>query len=170
MHGCRPDRVWRRARLLPLAALVAAGALACAKASTPPATDAPQPVAAEDVGREVRALLAAQVDAWNRGDVEGFMAGYWRSSELRFVSGGEVTHGWEETLERYRRTYPDRATMGTLSFEGIDVRTLGEGWAAAHGRYVLEREGDRPTGLFTLLLERRSEGWRIVHDHTSSGP
>lgn len=117
----------------------------------------------------MRALLDDQVTAWNRGDIEGFMAGYWQSDELRFASGGDVTFGWNATLERYRTRYPDRATMGTLSFVDIDVRTLGAEHASAFGRWVLEREADRPTGLFTLLLERRAEGWRIVHDHTSAG-
>ena len=122
------------------------------------------------VRAEVHALLDAQVEAWNRGDVEGYMAGYWESAELRFASGGEVTHGWQETLERYRRRYPDRAAMGRLSFADLDVRPLGPRWAAVHGRWLLEREQDAPDGLFTLLVERRPEGWRIVHDHTSSGP
>jgi hypothetical protein len=124
-----------------------------------------------DSGAEsaVRALLDDQVAAWNRGDVEGFMAGYWQSDGLRFASGGDVTHGWNATLERYRVRYPDAAAMGRLSFVDIDVEPLGAEHALAFGRYVLERDADRPTGLFTLLLERRPEGWRIVHDHTSAG-
>jgi uncharacterized protein (TIGR02246 family) len=121
------------------------------------------------VERDVRALLDDQVTAWNRGDLEGFMAGYWQSDELRFASGGDVTFGWNATLERYRTSYPDRATMGTLSFVDIDVRALGADHALAFGRWVLDREADRPTGLFTLVLERRAEGWRVVHDHTSAG-
>jgi uncharacterized protein (TIGR02246 family) len=189
MHGSRPGRARLLAGCLPLAALLGVGSPACAppppSGSTPAApadgaqtadaqtadaqTADAQTADATAVAEQVRALLSAQVDAWNRGDIEGFMEGYWRSPELRFVSGGEVTYGWQETLERYRRTYPDRAAMGTLSFEEIDVRALGPGWAAAHGRYVLERAQDRPTGLFTLLVERRPEGWRVVHDHTSSG-
>jgi uncharacterized protein (TIGR02246 family) len=137
-----------------------------------PASEAPPEPAvdAEAVESGVRALLDDQVAAWNRGDVEAFMAGYWRSDDLRFASGGDVTFGWDATLERYRTRYPDRAAMGTLSFEDIDVRPLGADHALAFGRYVLERESDRPTGLFTLLLERRPEGWRIVHDHTSAAP
>lgn len=152
------------------AAVVVVGALyACGGASPPAENAAGTPVVdTESVERGVRALLDEQVAAWNRGDVEGFMAGYWQSDELRFASGGDVTFGWSATLERYRTRYPDRAAMGTLSFVDIDVRPLDADHALAFGRYVLEREADRPTGLFTLLLEHRAEGWRIVHDHTSA--
>lgn len=152
------------------AAVVWVAVLALACEAAPPAPSAP-PAAVVDAGTTdsaVRALLDEQVAAWNRGDVEAFMAGYWKSDELRFASGGDVTHGWDATLARYHTRYPDRAAMGTLSFEEIDVRALGPDHALAFGRYVLERESDRPTGLFTLLLERRAEGWRIVHDHTSA--
>ncbi|HVS62330.1 MAG TPA: nuclear transport factor 2 family protein [Thermoanaerobaculia bacterium] len=140
-------------------------------ATEPSATTAPTyPVLDPEQARaEIRALLDAQVEAWNRGDLEAYMAGYWNSPELRFVSGGEVTHGWQETLGRYRLRYPDRSAMGTLSFVDVDVQPMGLRFAAAHGQYVLERDRDRPTGLFTLIVERRPEGWRIVHDHTSAG-
>jgi ketosteroid isomerase-like protein len=149
--------------------------LACE--ATPSADSAPEAGAALDtagvdsaaVDAAVRALLDEQVAGWNRGDLEDFMAGYWQSDTLRFASGGDVTFGWGATLDRYRTRYPDRATMGTLSFVDVVVEPLGNTHALAFGRYVLEREADRPTGLFTLLLERRPEGWRIVHDHTSAG-
>ncbi len=113
-------------------------------------------------------VLDAQVEAWNDGDIEGFMAGYLRSEELRFTSGGEVRRGWRHTLERYRETYPDRAAMGSLAFEDLDVRVLSEHAAMVFGRFRLTRESDEPTGLFTLLVERHGEQWLIVSDHTSS--
>jgi len=128
----------------------------------PPAFD-PQTVAAA-----VLDVLDAQVEAWNEGDIEGFMAGYLRSEELRFTSGAEVRRGWRNTLERYRETYPDRAAMGTLAFEELDVRVLSEHAAQVFGRFRLTRESDEPTGLFTLLVERHGERWLIVTDHTSS--
>jgi hypothetical protein len=160
------------ASLLLVLTLACAFAAGCRDVPADSAGDSSSDVASDPATAvaEVRALLDAQVEAWNRGDVEGFMAGYLNSPELRFASGGDVTRGWQETLERYRRRYPDRAAMGTLSFVDVDVRSLGPGWAAAHGRYVLERAEDRPTGLFTLLVERLPEGWRIVHDHTSAAP
>ncbi len=127
-----------------------------------PAFD-PQAIAAA-----VLDVLDAQVEAWNDGDIEGFMAGYLRSEELRFTSGSEVRRGWRHTLERYRETYPDRAAMGSLAFEDLDVRVLSEHAAMVFGRFRLTRESDEPTGLFTLLVERHGEQWLIVADHTSS--
>ena len=118
--------------------------------------------------RAVRNVLDAQVEAWNRGDIEGFMDGYLDSERLRFASGGRVHYGWQATLERYRNTYPDRAAMGALAFTDLDVQVLGEERALVFGRFELVREGDRPHGLFTLILERRQDGWRVVHDHTSA--
>lgn len=132
------------------------------------AGSAPQPDArATDAA--VRALLARQVDAWNRGDLEGFMAGYWRSPEMRFASGGSVRQGWQAALDAYRAGYPDRAAMGTLTFSDLDVQPLGSDRALAFGRWTLGGlPGEPPSGLFTLVLQRMPQGWRIVHDHTSS--
>ena len=127
-----------------------------------PAFD-PQTVAAA-----VLEVLDAQVEAWNEGDIEGFMAGYLRSEELRFTSGNEVRRGWKRTLERYRETYPDRTAMGTLAFDELEVRVLSEHVAEVFGRFRLTRESDEPTGLFTLRVERHGERWLIVADHTSS--
>jgi beta-aspartyl-peptidase (threonine type) len=123
-----------------------------------------------DPGAEVRALLDAQVSAWNRGDLEAFMAGYWRSPELVFCSGATVTKGWDATLERYRKRYQaEGREMGRLRFDAIDVMALGEDAAFARGAYRLRlRDGSEPNGLFTLVLRRFPDGFRIVHDHTSA--
>ena len=131
----------------------------------------PSRTAARDADA-VRAVLQQQVDAWNAGDLVGYMDGYARSDSLRFASGGRVRYGWRPTLDGYRRGYPDRAAMGTLTFSDLDVRVLPGGHALAFGRWALAYpDGAREPagGLFTLLFERRPEGWRIVHDHTSSG-
>ena len=117
----------------------------------------------------IRAVLHQQVEAWNRGAIDAFMDGYVRTDSLRFASCGTVHTGWQATLERYHRTYPDRAAMGTLTFDLHAVRVLSAQWAVVFGGYQLERAEDRPSGLFTLLFEKRPEGWRIVHDHTSAG-
>jgi len=109
-----------------------------------------------------------QQEAWNRGDIEGFMDGYWRSDSLRFASGGSVQEGWQATLDRYHRTYPDRAAMGKLTFTLYSVEILSADDAFVFGRYELERAHDRPTGLFTLLFRRFENDWRIVFDHTSA--
>ncbi|MDE2976856.1 MAG: DUF4440 domain-containing protein [Acidobacteriota bacterium] len=148
-----------------------AGFAACmlAVACEPPELEEREPAFdPQTVAAAVLDVLDTQVEAWNDGDIEGFMAGYLRSEELRFTSGNEVRRGWRQTLERYRQTYPDRAAMGTLAFDQLDVRVLSEHAAQVFGRFRLTRESDEPTGLFTLLVERHGERWLIVTDHTSS--
>jgi uncharacterized protein (TIGR02246 family) len=128
------------------------------------------PAASADDTAGVRAVLDAQVAAWNRGDLEAFMTGYWRSPELVFVSGAAVTKGWEATLERYRKRYKsDGREMGRLRFEAIEIERLGADAAFARGEYWLRMsDGAEPHGRFTLILRRLDGAWRIVHDHTSS--
>lgn len=116
----------------------------------------------------VRATLDAQVDAWNAGSIRGFMEGYVRSDSLTFLSGGSVRRGWEEALYAYVRGYPDTDAMGTLAFEEITVRPLAPGRALVWGRWRLQRADDAPSGLFTLIMAETPEGWRVMHDHTSS--
>lgn len=124
-----------------------------------------------EVAAAARAVLDAQVEAWNRGDLEGFMAGYWRSPELVFCSGATVTKGWHATLARYRTRYRSEGReMGRLRFDGIEVIPLGADAALARGAWHLTMgDGKEPHGLFTLLLRRLDGAWVIVHDHTSAG-
>ena len=116
----------------------------------------------------VRAVLDQQVQDWNAGDVVKFMRGYDRSEKTRFASGGNITLGWQSVLERYQRTYSDKAAMGTLTFSDIDITVVSEDTALAFGRWHLKREKDEPSGLFTLLFRKTTDGWKIVHDHTSA--
>jgi uncharacterized protein (TIGR02246 family) len=116
----------------------------------------------------VRAVLEAQVAAWNRGDIEGFMEGYRRSEETVFISGDSVTRGWQTVLDRYKKGYDTRAKMGTLTFSELDIKFLSKKTAVVIGRWALQREQDNPHGRFTLLFRKFKEGWRVVHDHTSS--
>jgi beta-aspartyl-peptidase (threonine type) len=118
--------------------------------------------------REVGAVLDAQVASWNRGDLEGFMQTYWNSPELTFNSSTNHTRGWEATFERYKTRYQSEGKeMGTLRFEEINVLLLDGDAALARGRWRLTLRESSPGGLFTLILRRFPEGWRIVHDHTS---
>jgi ketosteroid isomerase-like protein len=119
-----------------------------------------------DAETEIRVVLNAQVAAWNRGDIDGFMAGYVRSDKLEFVSGGKITRGWQTVRDRYHRKYGTRAKMGTLKFSDIKIRKLAPNLALVLGRWELTREKDRPHGSFTLTFRRQPEGWRIVHDQT----
>ncbi len=113
-------------------------------------------------------MLAEQAAAWNRGDIDGFMQGYWNSEQLRFASGDSVTYGWAAANQRYHAHYPDRAAMGTLEFSGLDVELLAPDAAVVFGHWALQREHDRPHGLFTLVLRKTADGWRISRDHTSA--
>lgn len=118
----------------------------------------------------VRAVLDAQVAAWNVGSVRGFMAGYAETAALVFLSGTNVRRGWEEALYGYLRSYPDAATMGLLSFDEVTIEPLSDVHALVWGRWRLRVDGPaeaQPGGLFTLLFVRTDQGWRIVHDHTS---
>lgn len=115
----------------------------------------------------VKAVLDAQVEAWNRGDIEGYMAGYWRSGETVFVSGDSLTRGWQTVLARYKKKYDSREKMGTLTFSDLEITSVGDDAAIAVGRWHLQRAKDEPHGRFTLVFRRTRQGWRIVHDHTS---
>ncbi len=116
----------------------------------------------------VRAVLDAQVAAWNRGDIEGFMEGYNKSPDTVFISGDTVTRGWTTVLDRYKRGYATRDKMGTLTFSELDIAPMNRETAVVIGRWQLTRAADTPHGRFTLIFRRTKEGWRIVHDHTSS--
>jgi ketosteroid isomerase-like protein len=116
----------------------------------------------------VRAVIEAQVEAWNRGDVAGFMEGYAKEETTTFVSGDTITHGWQTVLDRYKSHYDTRSKMGTLAFTELDIKPLSEFYTMVTGRWQLTRDGDTPHGRFTLIFRRTNSGWRIVHDHTSS--
>jgi beta-aspartyl-peptidase (threonine type) len=117
---------------------------------------------------EIETVIRAQQDAWNRGDIEGFMNGYWRSGQTVFVSGDDVTRGWEKVLDRYKKKYSDKSKMGTLTFSNLEITPLGDDSAVVLGSWRLQRADDSPHGRFTLIFRHFPEGWKIVHDHTSA--
>lgn len=116
---------------------------------------------------EVRAVLDAQVAAWNRGDIEGFMRGYDESDDTIFISGDTVTRGWQTVLNRYKKGYDTREKMGVLTFSELEITPFGKDAAIVIGRWQLKRAADAPKGRFTLIFRRTRAGWRVVHDHTS---
>jgi ketosteroid isomerase-like protein len=117
---------------------------------------------------ELRRLLEEQQSAWNRGDVDTFMQGYWRSGQTTFSGPSGVTRGWDAVLARYHRNYPDRAAMGRLEFSQLEITPLCQDAALILGHWHLDR-ADRPvSGVFTLVAKRFPEGWRIIHDHTDT--
>lgn len=122
-----------------------------------------------DAGRQaIRKVLDDQEKAWNRGDLEGFLAGYWRSPDLSFFSGKDQTRGWRQTLERYRKRYQaEGKAMGQLAFTEVAIDVLSQDAAWARGRWSLTQGETKHGGPFTLIFKRLPEGWRIVHDHSS---
>lgn len=117
---------------------------------------------------EIEQVMTKQTAAWNRGDIEGFMDGYWKSDEMRFVSDNTVSMGWQAALDRYKRNYDTREKMGELTFDDPVIVVLDKNNAYVFGRFTLVRENDKPTGLFTLVFRRTKDGWKIIHDHTST--
>lgn len=119
---------------------------------------------------EIRQVLDIQVQAWNKGDLEAFMLTYWDSEKLSYFSGGQPLRGRTELLSRYRGTYQsEESEMGILTFSGIEISRLGGEFALARGQWHLERKKlDNVEGLFTLVLKKFPDGWKIIHDHSSS--
>lgn len=116
----------------------------------------------------ITAVLAEQQAAWNRGNVEAFLQGYWRSPELTFSGNTGISRGWDAVLARYKKNYPDRSAMGKLDFSQLEFRFLGPDAALVLGHWHLAREKGDAGGVFSLVWQRFPEGWRIVHDHTSA--
>jgi len=119
--------------------------------------------------KAIQQVLDDQQTAWNKGDLEEFMVGYWKSDDLSFYSGGDKTKGWQATLERYQKKYQGEGKeMGTLSFSELEISVAGADNAVVRGRWQLKlKDGKTMGGLYTLWLRKLPEGWRIVHDHTS---
>lgn len=129
-----------------------------------------QKSAPEPAVTEIHRVLDRQIEAWNRGDLEGFMQGYWKSSDLTFYSGGTTVSGWEETLGRYRNRYQSAGNeMGKLEFLDLKIELLGPRAAFVRGRFHLKMSSGESGGLFTLTLRKFAGGWKIIHDHTSTG-
>jgi len=118
------------------------------------------------IADDIRAVMNKQAVDWNRGDIPAFMEGYWKSEQLTFVSS-RVTKGWQQTLDNYKKSYPDQSAMGTLTFSDLEITVVSKTPPFVLGSWSLKREKDNPGGKFTLIFRKFKEGWRIVHDHTS---
>lgn len=132
-------------------------------------SQSPANVPAPSAESEIQAVLHAQVEAWNRGDLKGFMEGYWKSPDLIFASGTRETSGWEQVFERYRTRYKSGDTeMGKLAFAYFGgVHVVLADIAYVDGEYRLKTSnGKESHGVFTLIFRKFPEGWRIVHDRT----
>ena len=135
------------------------------EAQNPAATTGDSPIQAA-----IRRVLDDQTLAWNRGDLDAFLEGYWRSPKVVFQSGGTRHDGFDAMRDRYRQRYQaEGKAMGQLVFSGLDIEPLALDAAFVRGRYTLTMpDGSHPTGLFTLIMRRLDNGWKITHDHTST--
>jgi uncharacterized protein (TIGR02246 family) len=118
--------------------------------------------------KAINDVLSAQQAAWNRGDVDAFLIGYWPSPELTFSGSTGVSRGWDGVLARYKKSYPNHAAMGQLEFSELEFRFLGPDAALVLGQWHLKRESGDIGGVFTLVWQRFPDGWKIIHDHTSA--
>ena len=112
-------------------------------------------------------VLEKQRQAWNKGDVEAFMDGYWKSDSLLFVGSSGPTHGWNATLANYKKSYPGKAGMGELTFNIMKVELLDANNAFVFGGWHLKREKDAPSGFYTLWFKKIKGEWKCVVDHSS---
>ncbi len=117
--------------------------------------------------KEIKTLLETQRQAWNSGDITGFMQGYQKSDSLLFVSKNGPEYGWTTVLENYQKSYPNKASMGYLTFGIKQIKMIDKKHALVLGSWHLKREKDEPQGYFTLLVEKFKDGWKVVVDHTS---
>ncbi len=115
----------------------------------------------------IRSVLNAQQIAWNNGDLESFMEGYWKSDSLQFISPRGINHGWQDALEGYQKGYPDRSAMGTVSFEILEIRALSHINFVVMGRFHMIRTSGNLDGVFTLIFKKVDGKWVAIYDHTS---
>jgi ketosteroid isomerase-like protein len=116
---------------------------------------------------QIRQLLSTQTEAWNRGDLEGFMQTYWKSDSLMFIGKNGIKWGWQETLNNYKKSYPDTTAMGRLSFDILVVKKLSPEYYYVVGKWMLKRSIGDLSGHYDLLLRKLSGRWVIVADHSS---
>jgi ketosteroid isomerase-like protein len=115
----------------------------------------------------IRRLLTLQTQAWNRGNIEAFMQTYWKSDSLMFIGSKGVVRGWQQTLDNYKKGYPDTAAMGKLSFDILEVKPVSKEYAFVVGKWMLKRSIGDVSGHYTLLLRKIRGEWKIVADHSS---
>ncbi len=143
--------------LLPVILLLAAGCNTSPKVASDARADE----------EAIRAVFSAEQIAWNNGNMEQFMEGFWKSDSLQFLSARGINHGWQETLDGYKKRYADIAAMGTLSFDILQVTRLAPGVYVVMGRYHLIRSIGNLDGVFTAILKKIDGKWVTVYDHSA---
>jgi ketosteroid isomerase-like protein len=149
----------------PLVSFVFVCLLACTTAAQ---VNTPQYKSKEKALADIRAVIDKQRDAWNKGDVEGYMDGYDRTENTTFISGDTVVRGWKTVLERYQKGFDTPEKMGQLTFSDLEMNLLSKDSAVVLGSWSLKRANDQPHGKFSLIFKKSKVGWRIILDHTST--
>lgn len=123
---------------------------------------------AQDTERaEILKVLENQRLAWNNGNLEQYMMGYWKSDSLLFVGKRGPQYGWQKTFDNYKKSYPDKSAMGKLTFNIIKVELYTSEYAFVLGEWILDREKDQPRGFFTLQMKKIKGEWKVIADHSS---
>lgn len=117
--------------------------------------------------QEIRQVIEDQQECWNAGDLACFMESYWKSDRLVYIGSKGITYGWQKTLDAYKKRYPTKEDMGTLTMELLIVEPLSDDFWSVIGKWNLKRKGDNPQGHFSLLFRRLGNDWVIVSDHSS---
>ena len=117
--------------------------------------------------QSIRNILSGQTQQWNKGNIEGFMNGYWKSDSLLFVGKNGATYGYKTTLENYKKNYPDTVAMGKLKFTILKVQPLAPNCYFILGKWMLQRSIGNLDGHYTLLFRKINQKWVIVADHSS---
>lgn len=117
--------------------------------------------------KEILKVMQTQQIAWNKGNIDEFMQGYWKNDSLLFIGSKGPTYGWQKTLDNYKKSYPNKEKMGTLEFSDIRIKMLGKKYAYVFGKWKLIRQNDSPSGIYTLIFQKCKEGWKIISDHTN---
>jgi len=116
--------------------------------------------------KEILKVMTDQQIAWNNGDLDGFMQGYWKSEEMMFIGKSGPNYGWQKTLDNYKKSYPTKEKMGILSFSDQKIKMLGKNYAHVFGKWKLTREDGDLGGIYTLVFQKFKDGWKVISDHT----
>ncbi len=117
--------------------------------------------------KAIQKVLAAQTAAWNNGDIDTFMQGYWKNDSLMFIGKSGITYGWQKTLDNYKKSYPDAQAMGKLEFTILQIKSLSKQYYSVAGKWHLERQIGNLQGYFTLIFKKIKGKWLIISDHSS---
>jgi len=122
---------------------------------------------AQKAEKQILLVLDSQSACWNRGDIEGFMQGYWNNDSLKFIGKNGLRYGWQQTLDAYKKGYPNKGAMGTLHFGILNINAITKGLYQVVGTWQVNSTKGELKGVFSLLFKKIDSRWVIIVDHTS---